>query len=298
MFIFSYSKSLTLKLTVVVFHLIFSLAVNGAMIIKVTGNRTLEREYLAFEAKRTKPVEQLTQLTSEHNSQMVSNLVIIKQALYFGGLDIAFEFVPAHNVKHSMRLVAEGSALIASNIPFASSIDVNVFQSSSILGHGGFIKGVYGLASNKELMKVSSLKELQAFSVITNATWRVDISTLEALKPKAIYFTPLLSSMVRQIKYRRVDFILLKLNLDEAITSKLVDVKLTRVPGVGIELIGTRHIIVSKKHPDGEKTYKALEKGLAVMRAKGLIRQFYQDVGTLPKNGENIKVLNAKNPKS
>ena len=70
------------------------------------------------------------------------------------------------------------------------------------------------------------------------------------------------------------------------------------MPGVGIELIVTRHFIVSKKHADVEKIYKALEKGLAVMRAKGLIRQFYQDVGTIPKNGSNIRVLNAIKPES
>ncbi len=286
-------KFLTCKLVIVTFSLMFSVAVTGEMIVKITSAPVLEKQYKAFVARQAKPVEQRTKITGMHLNQAIASLVIIKQALHHGGLDIDYDFVHVPNVKRAQLMLAKGIALIASNTPFSIAIDESVFKSSAIIAHGGLIKGIYGLASNKALMKVTSLKELQSFSALTNSTWLVDIETLQAIKPKSLYSTPLFSSMLQLINNRGIDFTLLKIdaNVDKIATEH--GVKLAMVPGIGIELMGTRHFIVSKKHPDGEKVYKALEKGLAVLREKGLIRQYYQDVGTIPANGSNIKILNA-----
>jgi len=278
---------------IVIFSLIFSVVANGTTVIKVTGKDTLKNKYLTFKARQNEPVEQITQRTGKHISQDIVNLLIIEQALHYGGMDIDYEFVSAPNVKRAMWLVKKGIALIASNSPFSVTIDESVFKSSPILARHDFVKGIYGLASNKALMKVSSLKELQGFSAVTNANWQVDIETLQALKPKSLSITPLFNSVLQQIKHRDIDFTLLKTGTEVDKLARKYGVKLARVPGVGIELIGTRHFIVSKKHPDGEKVYRALEKGLAVLHAKGLILQYYRATGNItPKKESNIKILN------
>jgi len=275
----------------------FSVAVTGAMIVKITSTPLLEKQYQAFVVQQQTPVEQRTKLTGKHLNHSIASLVIIKQALHHGGLDIVYDFVHAPNVKRAQWLLDKGLALMASNTPFSIRINESVFKSSAIIAPRSLIRGIYGLASNKALMKITSLKELQSFSAVTNSTWLVDIETLQNIKLKSLSLTPLYSSMLQLINHRGIDFTLLKIgaNVDKIATKQ--GVKLAMVPGIGIELMGTRHFIVSKKHPDGEKVYKALEKGLLVLHEKGLIIQYYQDVGTIPVNGSNIKILNAINPK-
>jgi hypothetical protein len=146
-------------------------------------------------------------------------------------------------------------------------------------------------------MKVTSLKELQKFSAVIDASWKLDIENLKAIKPKSLTLVHLFVSQLQLINHRGIDFTLLKENTNVEKIATDYGVKLAMVPGVGIVLKGTRHYIVSKKHPDGEKVYKALEKGLAVLREKGLIKQYYQDVGIGPANSSNIKILNAIMPK-
>jgi len=257
----------------------------------------LEKQYQTYVAQQENPVEQRTKITGKHLNQGIASLVIIKQALHYSGIDINYDFVHAPNVKRAQWLLEEGRALIASNTPFSVSINENVFKSSAIETNGGLIKGIYGLASNKALMEVTSLKELQSFTAVTNSNWLVDIENLQALKLKGLSLTPLFTSQLKLINRRGIDFTLLKIDADVDKISSKHGVKLAMVPGIGLELIGSRHFIVSRKHPDGEKIYKALENGLAKLRKKGLIRQYFQDVGAVPANESNIKIINSTMPK-
>ena len=51
------------------------------------------------------------------------------------------------------------------------------------------------------------------------------------------------------------------------------------VEGVTIGLEGARHFMVSKLHRDGHLVFKALERGLDVLKAKGAFRKAYIECG-------------------
>ena len=76
----------------------------------------------------------------------------------------------------------------------------------------------------------------------------------------------------------------------------LDDVDLTLVPGIKVSFPGTRHFMVSKKHPLGAKVYAALERGLVVLRERGVISMAYRECGFFNEEYAGWTDLYSSNP--
>jgi hypothetical protein len=56
-------------------------------------------------------------------------------------------------------------------------------------------------------------------------------------------------------------------------------INLVPVKHVAILLKDSRHFVISKAHPQGESAFIALNKGLKILRAKGMISKAYTEAG-------------------
>jgi hypothetical protein len=61
---------------------------------------------------------------------------------------------------------------------------------------------------------------------------------------------------------------------------------------------GSRHFVISRKHPLGASTYSALETGLAKLRDNGTITRAYTEAGVFNERSKDWTPLNPPPPKT
>jgi hypothetical protein len=69
-------------------------------------------------------------------------------------------------------------------------------------------------------------------------------------------------------------------------------IKLVPIKGIKIAFAGSRHWPVSRKHPQGQAFYEAMERGLSYMEAHGIIQQAYLECGFFHPDIAKWTVLN------
>lgn len=72
----------------------------------------------------------------------------------------------------------------------------------------------------------------------------------------------------------------------------LEDVELIANEHLVVLLNDSRHFAVSRLHPEGERAFAALQKGLAILREQGRITSAYQQAGLIP----DLKKYQVVNP--
>lgn len=231
-----------------------------------------------LEEKGVPPVE-ITDLKSEFTNRHVADLIIIQQALHAAGLPVQIDFIEIPNSARERMMVRNGDVVMSGQELFSLAITDDVFMSSAIIPKGAFVKGVYGMKQNALLKTVTSLDELQQFRAVSSTAWKVDWLTLKEMNLKELRNVPRGEMMFILVANRKADFALLEFSANEDMSTTLGDVTLYPVPGVKVGLVDSRHFTVSKLHPDGPKVYEALEKGLAVLRERGVIDKYFRQVG-------------------
>lgn len=245
----------------------------------VADEYELKRYKLLLAQKGPYPLN-IHDFSSRHSNRTVANLILLQQALHQGGSNYTIEFVPAPNPSRAISIVKSGKAALLGNDIWDCEFDERVYKSSEIIGSGEFEKIIVGRQDNTQLMQAKSLKDLQPLSVVTGHDWHVDIQTLAGMKVNYINKVPLYSLQFKMLTAGRVDFSMLEASyLHEEKKTELQKMNLGVVPGIKIGLVGSRHYMVSKKHPEGEQALEILERGLTILRAKGLIKKAMTDVG-------------------
>src|SRR5690606_3497774 len=60
---------------------------------------------------------------------------------------------------------------------------------------------------------------------------------------------------------------------------ELNGMELVPIEGLKVAITGTRHWPVSRRHPRGQEFYDALQKGITLMKQRGIIRKAYEESG-------------------
>lgn len=262
------------------------------IVLPVSIDKSIAKAYAAFMADHQVPVTNVNSLRSPHSNRVVASLVILQQALHHGGLTPRLKFVETPNTARARMMVRNGEVVMASQDLWSTAFTDDVYMSSAIIPEGKFFKGIYGLKSNKKLMQVRSLKELRDFTPVCSSSWVVDLKTMHHLRFDYVHNVPRFDLMTNLIRMQKADFILYGFTGNKDMSLKYNGVTLYPVPGIKIALEDSRHFMVSKVHPDGERIYAALERGLAIMREQGTIQRYFKESGFYNQETDDWKLLN------
>jgi len=141
--------------------------------IKVVAVKGLAQQYNKIFLQKNVNVINITELGIKGTSLSLAHLVIMQQALYKGGLDIDFDFVISPNHKRSGALLSSGKAVISSFFSYAEAQPKDTYISSAVMAPRTLRKGIYGLASNKALMRVKSLDDLKPLKSVLVKAWEM-----------------------------------------------------------------------------------------------------------------------------
>jgi len=260
--------------------------------IKIAITKKLFDRYQKFLSDNQIDVLTVKNLALEKVTRGVAHLIIIKQALHKGGLDVEFEFVFIPNTQRARAFISNGGVVLSPYLGRKEEQPKDSFISSVIVKPRVLTKGIYGLASNKALMSVKSFEDLKAYKGVLVSTWTSDVQTLEKHGITQFELVPHHKNIFIRIAYRGLDYTILDFPRRDSLIKFHGEVELFPIPNISIESIGARYFFISRKHPDGKFIYQALEKGLKLMKSNGTINEYFRQIKVIRDDLDSFKPIN------
>jgi hypothetical protein len=251
-------------------------------------------DYLAFIGDRD-PLD-ITYYGGANARRDVIEVVLTLQALAIGGSIYTIDFKEVESYARQLAEVSAGrSALTMTTIweSDANSHSFSVYSSDALVDSTEFIAGFYVNESNHKALQSKTLQDLQQLTVVCNASWRRDWDLLHSLMPPDnIYKSVIWSSMVKMVHFNRVDFVLAPFQRTPDMALVFEDIRLLPIPGIKVSLNESRHSIISKKHPLGRELFDYFNRGLALMKQRGILKKAYTEAGFFNEKVDTWTLIN------
>ncbi|WP_255989808.1 hypothetical protein [Chitinolyticbacter albus] len=241
----------------------------------------------------------LTQFSGEGARRDVIEVVLTQQALQLGGLKRPVKLVKVDHSSDSysryLREITSGSATLGGNTAWLidlGAIKDKVYISPPLIAQGEFEAGLYTSAGNAKALAANDLAKVRKLTAVVAESWRPDVATLQGLGMANVLLTQSWESMVGMVSKRRADVLLAPFQPTPDMALQIGNVRFLPIPNVKVGLQGSRHLFVSRLAPHGAEVAKALEKGLVILRQRGVLAQAYTESGFYNTRTAGWKKLN------
>ncbi|KAF0812944.1 hypothetical protein IGB42_02794 [Andreprevotia sp. IGB-42] len=265
--------------------------------ITILTQQDVYNDYLQFIGKRD-PLT-LTRFDGEGARRDVAELVLVQQALALGGLKRQVKLVKVDNSSDSysryLKEILSGNATIGGNTAWLvdlKPIEDKVFISPPLIRQGEFEAGLYTTPDNSKAIAARTLAQVQQLTAVVAESWKPDVTTLDSLKFGQVLKTQSWDSMVGMVVKHRADVLLAPFQPTPDMSLEAGGHKFVPIPNVKVGLQGSRHLFVSKLAPAGKEAALALEKGLSILRERGVIERAYKESGFFNTRTANWNRLN------
>ncbi|MCK7615749.1 hypothetical protein [Roseibium sediminicola] len=217
--------------------------------------------------------------------------VILCRAVRLGGLDATYQLIPFPNSARTRFELKNGSVMVMVDFPWGDfARDESLYQSDAVLPEGSFVKGLYTRPDRSDVLAVRSLEDLKAFTAVSSSNWKHDWAALELMGVPRMDVAAY-EQMGRAVEFGRADYLIGEFSGAGDLSQYINGVRFEPVPEVKVALPGTRHIAVSRKVPHAAEVFSAIQKGLRILRDRGLILKGYRTSGFFNRKVENWNVL-------
>lgn len=227
----------------------------------------------------------------------VIEVVLLQQALQLGGFKDPLELRDEQNYLRTLRQIADGE-LISSGASVWYSDVLNLPElfhiSQPVINEGEFIVGFYTSPTNEKARMAKTLDDLRQLRAVSSVQWYADVATLKQLGINHLYFTTDWKHMVRMVNAQRADFTLAPFQPTDDKRISLEGMELIPINGLKVAITGTRHWPVSRRHPRGQEFYEALQKGISLMKQRGIIRKAYEESGFFHPTVQEWQLVNPR----
>lgn len=230
-----------------------------------------------------RPPAEVTDFGGAHARRDVAEVVLIHQALaqatFASALDMLARPTDAR-LKLDLRAgLAACTATTYWRGDFADK-EPGLLFSLPLVEDGEFEAGLYTVPSNRLALAARSLDDLRRLRLLSNRDWHVDWQTLIQLGlQERLQHVGNWSLMPRMLQSGRADVLLAPFQPGEGMLLKVEGITLVPVPGLKISMHGTRHYVLSAKHPASAQLAPALDAGLQALRRSGQLRRAYTQSG-------------------
>ena len=237
----------------------------------------------------------ITDYSGPHSRRDVVEVVLFQQALALGGLPTPIRFKAVPTYRRLGAELREGIITGAATSFWLNDLeeDLELYRiSKAVIENGQFEAGLYTNTDNARAMDANTLAKIQTLSAASNKYWIPDWTTLRALNLDTLTHIQKWTTMVRMVFNQRADFLLAPFQQTDGMLLSVDNMTLTPIPGVKVGLHGSRHFVVSKPRPNSDQIFKALQKGLAIMKSQGTINRAYRHSGFFNHNAKDWLMLN------
>lgn len=238
------------------------------------------RDYRLFLGGRR--AESVREFGGPHSRRDVIEVVLLHQALAAGGQDAGLVLQSAPTSARLQREIRAGHAASSGTSywrgDFPAEGDELLF-SRAVLEDGEFEAGLYTVASNRRAMAARKLADVQELRALCNRDWQVDWQTLKQLGIRDVQHAGNWELMPRMLANDRADFLLAPFQATPDLSLRVGDYSLLPIPGIKVALRGSRHYLLSARHPDAAALKARLDLGLERLRRLGVLRRAYAESG-------------------
>ncbi len=195
--------------------------------------------------------------------------------------DVAdIEIVRAPNYSRALQMAVNGSVHMPAESVWNFEIPKQGFYATEpIIADGEFVVGLFTSPENAKALKVKDKDSLSSLTAVSSPNWKVDWQILSKLNLKSLYKASTLQQMANMVNTHRADFLLWKFSGKADLSSTIGGVKLVPIRKLKLKLYGSRHFIISKKHPNSKIIFETLNRKLKIMRQQGKIKSIFLESG-------------------
>lgn len=212
----------------------------------------------------------------------VVEIILIQQMLALGGFEFEFILDPEYYNMRERKLLVKGLLLISVDSVWQSealAMDEHVYISPPLIRKEEYQAGFYSSSDNESVLSSKSIDQLKRLSIVSNKHWTVDWRNLTKAGFERVFHEEEWMSQASLVNKDLVDVMLIPFSNNDDLSYKIKNIELKPIPNFKFPLDESRHVIISKKHPLGDKTYQALIKGMKIMRAEGVITKAFTQSG-------------------
>ncbi|CCQ09934.1 hypothetical protein PALB_7820 [Pseudoalteromonas luteoviolacea B = ATCC 29581] len=240
-------------------------------------------DYLRFLRGRS-PLD-VVDFHGEYIRRDVVDMIIVQQALMLGGFDKPFEYRSGKVNFRNTRLLEQGKLLLSFDsywLDDAKALEDKLFISQAVIRQGEYFAGIYSNPDNEKVAQLKSYNDFLNLTAVSTPRWRTDWQTLSSLPLKELFVEHEWLAQAQMVHRGWADFMMMPLMPSLNNAYQLEEIKLVAHPSLILELNGSRHFVISRNHPDGERAFKAIEKGLTLLREQNRIKRAYEEAGLIP----------------
>ena len=228
----------------------------------------------------------------------VVEVQLLLSALERGGYTSTPVFITADSYSRILRMLTQNEAMISGNTLWLSDIEKNakLFASSALIQRGEFEAGLFTAKSNQKARNVTSIKELQGLSAVSNRFWVEDWNALSSMRLRELQHQPTWDAMVRLVNSHRADLLLAPFPATDDLRLKVGDMEFVPVGAWKVQLFGSRHYGVAKAHKHSYALIRALDDGLLQLHRDGTVLRALHDAGFFNDKVKSWPVANPKPP--
>ena len=227
--------------------------------------------------------------------RVILEMLLLQQALHYGGVKQALRFQPfSDNYQQTLQQVSDGRILMHADTFWQQDLSArsnDLYLSSPTIEHGQYIVGLYSSPENQRALE-SNKENLSQLSAASNIAWSADWQALEALNLNKLHNVRHWRMMASMVMKQDVDFLLAPFQGTNSQVINRGKFNLVPIPGIKLALNDSRHYAISKKHSAGEQVYKAINRGIEIMKRKGIWLRAYRESGVFDPSVDNWQLLN------
>lgn len=242
-------------------------------------------------------VKTIRDFSGQGSRRDVVELALVVQAIDRADVDIEITFQPMNTATdilegiRSGEIVAGGTGMWKSDL---STFWTDLYITTALVPRDSFEAGFYTSEDNFQALNTRSRDELLNLSAISSRQWTADWKTLSGLGINNLYDTPEWPDMVDRVRNLEVDYLLAPFQATDGMEIGLDGGALVPIPNFKIGLAGSRHLAVSRNHPDGQIFNAALHLGLLLLKEEGIVDKAYRDSGFYNANVANWELIKAE----
>ncbi|MFC3851814.1 hypothetical protein ACFOSD_04105 [Salinispirillum marinum] len=234
----------------------------------------------------------ITDFSGPYSRRDVVEMVLVKQALHLSGVAVPFTFAAEDDPDRIIEALRDGSALAAGNTFWLDHLTPHYDElriTTALINRGEFEVGFY--VHPDAVVRENS--DLRSRRQISTAQWKQDWDSLHSLGFDALLHWDTWPDQVNAVMTGDISFLLAPFQNGDDMVLQLGENRLVPIPGIKLGLIGSRHMAVSRAHPDGALFNSALQLGLLRLKREDRIRQAYLDSGFLHPGVTDWVLINA-----
>lgn len=237
----------------------------------------------------------ITDFSTSYARRDVVDFILIQQAVALGGITLRVRYEPGNYDARNLRSISSGILLIGLDTFWhseLSDLQHDLYISQPLIRRGEYLAGLFTSPNNHRALAVTELQQLQKLSAVSSKNWRADWLTWQQIGPASLLDEHSWPSQAKLVSKQWVDVMLAPFLPQLPFSIITEEYHLVAVPGVKIMLDDSRHVAVSRRHPDGERVFTALQKGLTLLRQQGVIERAYTQAGFFHPAVRDWKLLN------